>query len=74
MKSFWDSTTPLDVWLYIVGLLLVVFILGMEFMGRPVDTLIWGMLGIVFTLITGKQIPTPSEANLLKAAMQKTNQ
>ena len=66
MKNFWDDLTPLNLWLYIVGLVLVAFILVMYGQGAAVSPYIWGLFGVVFTLITGIAIPTPSTTNLLK--------
>jgi hypothetical protein len=71
MKSFWDSVDFLDVGLFGMGFIVLLFMLLMWYQGRTPDPYVIAIFGTVFLILFGKQIPTAASNALLKVALGK---
>jgi xanthosine utilization system XapX-like protein len=71
MKSFWDSVDFLDVGLFGMGFIVLLFMLLMWYQGRTPDPYVIAIFGTVFLILFGKQIPTAASNSLLKVAIGK---
>jgi hypothetical protein len=71
MKSFWDSVDFLDVGLFGMGFIVLLFMLLMWYQGRTPDPYVIAIFGTVFLILFGKQIPAAASNALLKLSIGK---